>query len=92
MGMAKRRAKESSSRTDWERLKRMKDEDIDTSEIPELDDSFWAQAEIGSPLRKRLISLRLDTDVIEWFKDQGPNYQTRMNQVLRAYMKWRQKN
>jgi len=70
----------------------MKDEDIDTSEIPELDDSFWAQAEIGSPLRKRLISLRLDTDVIEWFKDQGPNYQTRMNQVLRAYMKWRQKN
>lgn len=91
MTMAKKRAKETGSRTDWERLRQMRDEDIDTSEVAELDDSFWAQAEMGSPLRKRLISLRLDSDVIDWFKSQGPSYQTRMNQVLRAYMKWCQK-
>jgi uncharacterized protein (DUF4415 family) len=60
----------------------------DVDEIPPLDETFWNNAVIGSPLRKRLISLRLDSDVIDWFKNQGMNYQTRMNQVLRSYMEW----
>ena len=60
----------------------------DNDDIPSLDDSFWNNAQMGSPLRKRLISLRLDNDIIDWFKDQGPNYQTRMNQLLRTYMEF----
>lgn len=59
---------------------------IANDDIPPLDDSFWNNAQMGSPLSKRLISLRLDNDMIDWFKNQGPNYQTRMNQVLRTYM------
>ena len=55
-------------------------------EVPPLDEAFWANAQMGSPLKKRLLSLRLDNDVIDWFKEQGPCYQTRMNQVLRTYM------
>lgn len=51
----------------------------DNDEIPPLDENFWAKAQMGSPLKKRLMSLRLDNDVVEWFKDQGASYQTRMN-------------
>lgn len=69
-------------------LGQSKEPDEDDDEIPTLDESFWAKAEMGSPLRKRLISLRLDNDVIDWFKQQGPSYQTRMNQVLRTFMEF----
>ena len=61
-------------------------QDNDNDEIPLLDDVFWNNAQMGSPLRKRLMSLRLDNDLVDWFKNRGPNYQTRMNQVLRTYM------
>jgi uncharacterized protein (DUF4415 family) len=60
----------------------------DEDAVPSLDESFWEKAQIGSPLKKRLISLRLDADVIDWFKAQGTSYQTRMNQVLRTYMEF----
>jgi len=82
----------TGSRTDWNKLKNIKDRDIDTTEIPELDDSFWSNAIMGSPLRKQLISLRLDKDIINWFKASGPNYQTRINQLLRTYMEWNEQS
>lgn len=63
-------------------------DDDDDDDIPPLDESFWSNAQMGSPLKKRLISLRLDNDVVDWFKHQGPSYQTRMNQVLRTYMEF----
>jgi uncharacterized protein (DUF4415 family) len=43
-------------------------------------------AKRGLPGTKKLISLRVDPDVLEWFRAQGPGYQTRMNAVLRAFM------
>ncbi len=76
----------SGSRTDWQRLRRMADSDIDFAEIPELNKTFWDNAEVGIIANKRLLSLRLDADIIDWFKGQGPRYQTRINAVLRAYM------
>ena len=48
--------------------------------------SDWANAALPEQSRKKLISLRVDPDVIEFFKAQGPGYQTRMNAVLQAYM------
>ena len=72
-------------RTDWARLRNMKDEDIDLSDIPELSEEFIrSMARIGS---KVPISLRLDPDVVEWFKRGGRRYQSRMNAVLRAYVR-----
>jgi uncharacterized protein (DUF4415 family) len=65
-----------------------KADDADDDDIPPLGEAFWSKAQMASPLKKQLISLRLDTDVIEWFKEQGPSYQTRMNQVLRTYMEY----
>jgi len=59
----------------------------DAEEI-ELDDSFWAHAKVIPPLfpRKASVHLRLDQDVLEWFKTQGKGHLTRMNAVLRAYV------
>lgn len=73
------------SETDWARLDAMKDEDIDTSDIPELDDSFFENAVIRWPEPKASVTLRLDREVLDWFKAQGKGYQTRINAVLKAY-------
>jgi uncharacterized protein (DUF4415 family) len=68
------------SQTDWERLKSAPDYE-GKSEI----DVDWASTKIVEPEPKKLISLRLDADIIEFFRSQGKGYQTRMNAVLRAY-------
>ena len=77
------------SGTDWNRLGRMKDEDIDVTDIPPLDDAFFKNATLRMPKTKNAVSLRLDADVIDWFKHQGKGYQTRINAVLRLYMQAR---
>jgi uncharacterized protein (DUF4415 family) len=73
------------SKTDWERLAKMKDKEIDFSDIPELDEAFFKNAVVSMPAKKP-VTLRLDDDVLEWFKGQGQGYQTRINQLLRKYM------
>ncbi|MDR3323657.1 MAG: BrnA antitoxin family protein [Zoogloeaceae bacterium] len=62
--------------------------EIDFSDIPEADAAFWASAvRIGREKpRKRQTTIRLDEDVIEWFKGAGRGYQSRMNAILRAVM------
>jgi len=55
-------------------------------ELTALPDDFWAEAELVIPVAKRAISLRVDEDVLEWFRGLGPRYQTRMNAVLRSFM------
>jgi|SRR3989339_483463 len=74
------------SRTNWEKLSTMSDASINTSDIPELDSSFFANATLKLPEPKKAISLRLDPDVLSWYKKQGSGYQTRINAVLRFYM------
>ena len=55
-------------------------------ELADLPEDFWDEAELVMPVAKRPISLRLDEDVLAWFRRLGPRYQTRINAVLRAYM------
>ena len=74
------------SETDWAKLEAMTEEEIETSDIPPLADDFFAKGELRLPKQKPLISIRVDDDVLAWFKAQGPGYQTRMNAVLRYYM------
>ena len=74
-----------TSLTDWERVDALTDEDIDTTDIPPLDANFFANAELRMPKTKKTITIRLDADVLEWFKLQGQGYQTRINAVLRMY-------
>jgi uncharacterized protein (DUF4415 family) len=74
------------SDTDFKALETMKDRDIDFSDTTPLDNAFFAGAVLRLPRRKKSLSIRLDPDVLEWFKRQGKGYQTRINAVLRMYM------
>lgn len=74
------------SRTDWKALKKMPDSEIDVSDIPKLDKAFFSNAQIRMPKRKKAVSLRLDPDVLDWFKHQETKYQTKINAILRAYV------
>jgi uncharacterized protein (DUF4415 family) len=55
-------------------------------DLADLPEDFWEKAAVVHPEPKKPISLRVDVDVLRWFKAQGPRYQSRMNAVLRAYM------
>ena len=81
-------SKESITRT-LQRLDAMTDEDIDYSEIPPLTPKIFAKAIVRKGLkpvmRKAQITLRVDAEVLEWFKRQGKGYQTQINAILKAY-------
>ena len=66
-----------------EELERDIASDPDFSDVPE---DWYKRAEAVMPTPKKLLSLRLDNDVVDWFKSQGPGYQTRINAVLRAFV------
>jgi uncharacterized protein (DUF4415 family) len=64
----------------------MKDAEIDYSDIPPLDKSFFAKATEAWPPGKQQLTIRLDADVLKWLKAHGRGYQTRINRILRAVM------
>ena len=78
------------SRIDRKRVGALPDEKIDFSDIPELTPEMFARAVVRRGLkpvaRKRLLTIRIDSDVLEWYRRQGPGYQTRITALLRAYM------
>jgi len=72
----------------------MSERDIQATSPPELADlpeNFWDEASVVVPV-KQPISLRVDADVLDWFKTQGPRYQSRINAVLRSYMTQRRQS
>jgi uncharacterized protein (DUF4415 family) len=73
------------SKTNWDRIDAQKDEDIDYSDNPRLTPAFFEKA-VRWPGNKELISLRLDPDVLSFFRRQGKGYQTTINLLLRRYM------
>jgi len=75
------------SNTDWEKLEKISDKEIDFTDIPELDESFFKSTTLQMPKNKESVSIRLDADVLNWFKQQGRGYQTKINSILRMYMK-----
>lgn len=72
-------------KSDLKRLDSISEKDIDYSDIPKTDDEHWANAEVFIA-GKQAISLRVDQDVLAFFKGKGKGYQTVMNKVLRQYM------
>ena len=75
------------SGTDWKRLEKMTDKEIDVSDIPPLSADFFKNATLRMPTSKKAVSLRLDSDLLDWFREQGKGYQTKINAVLRVYMR-----
>jgi len=83
------------SETDLKRLDAMKDEDIDFSDNPEVPAEMFARGIIRRGLkpvrRKDQLTLRVDSDVVAWYRKQGSGYQTKINALLRAYMEAHQR-
>jgi uncharacterized protein (DUF4415 family) len=70
----------------------MSEREVETTspaDLADLPEDFWADAQVVEPTPKQPISLRVDADVLEWFRTQGPRYQSRINAVLRSYMSQR---
>ena len=84
------------SRTDWKRVDALKDAQIDFSDTPEMTPEMFARAVVRRGLkplaRKKQLTLRIDSDVLDWYRRQGKGYQSLMNRLLRAYMQERRKN
>ena len=84
------------SQTDWDRVDKLRDRDIDFSDNPEITAEMFAKAVLRKGLkpvvRKTQVTLRIDDDVLTWFKKQGKGYQTRINSLLKAYKTSREKS
>jgi uncharacterized protein (DUF4415 family) len=77
--------------TDWNKLRRLSEvqlrHGVDADpEVRPTDEAFWKDAKVVWPVRKSIVTMRLDTDLLAWFRQQR-GYQTRINAILRAYMK-----
>ena len=70
------------SKTRLSEIENLPDDTIDTSDIPELDDNFWENAQRIIPENY----LQIEHEILEWFEGQGQDYHERINAVLRAYM------
>ena len=83
------------SRTDWVAVKAVTEEELEASITADPDDVHepidWSRAVKGIPPGKRDIHIRIDEDVLEWFRQAGRGYQTRINNVLRAFMESRRR-
>jgi len=84
---------EAKGRTDWDRVNALSEAEIEAAaqadpDAPILDDAFWQNARVAVVPRipKRHQGMRLDAEVLEWFKSQGAGWQTRMNAVLKSYV------
>ena len=72
--------------TDWDRLDKMTDEEIDYSDIPPLDDKFFTNAKVYVPPSNRKNFVQVDEEVLSWFKAQSKEYQTMINDILKKYI------
>ncbi len=76
----------SLSKTNYNKINKLSDNDINYSDIPETDEEFWSDAQVLFPSKKTHLSIRLDDDIVSWFKQFGRGYQTKINAVLRSYI------
>jgi len=74
------------SKTNYDKINKLSDNDIDYSDVPETDEEFWNDAQVLFPTKKTHLSIRLDDDIVLWFKQYGRGYQTKINAVLRSYI------
>ena len=88
-----RRSRSRKGRTDWARVRTQRDADIaravatDPNAAPLADAAWVHSAQVVLPTPKTPVYIRLDREVVEWFKEAGPRYQSRINAVLRAYVR-----
>jgi uncharacterized protein (DUF4415 family) len=81
------KSSQKQSRTDWDALRTMTDEEINYSDIPPLGDSFFERARLRLPEEQGIVvTMRVDPDVFAWFNTQTDNWEQRMRAALRIYV------
>ncbi len=83
---ATRRSDEGRTETDWNRLRREEADGLEPERDSDEGEFDWSRIQVTPPRPKQAVSLRLDADVLDYFRGQGRGYQTRINAVLRGYM------
>ena len=78
-------ALKSTSRTNWERVDSLTDEEIDVSQAPPLDERFFSRARWRFPVDHATVAVPVDPDTLSWFKDQGETAEVQMAAALRIY-------
>jgi uncharacterized protein (DUF4415 family) len=91
-----RDAPRRKGKTNWDYLDRVTDEEIEASiandpDWQEFKDLDWSKAVLVIPPKKKAISIRVDEDVLDYFKKEGAGYQRRINAVLRSFMQQKRK-
>ncbi len=90
----KARIARGEDRTNWNKIDAVSGTQLETSIRADVDDvrgePDWTQAIVGIPAPKDHINIRIDHDVLQWFRSNGKGYQTLMNNVLRAFVQTRQ--
>ncbi|MBW4603398.1 MAG: BrnA antitoxin family protein [Calothrix sp. FI2-JRJ7] len=76
----------STSRTNWEALESMSDDDINYDDIPPLTDEFFNKAMLTIPVSQAKNLVQLDPDVMAWFEAQGGEYKATINSILRRHI------
>jgi uncharacterized protein (DUF4415 family) len=87
--LAEKRRRGEPTLTNWERVDALTEEELEAAIDHEEEGEFdWDTVYVGMPpvVAKKQLTLRLDADIVAWFREKGPGYQTRMNQVLRAWV------
>ena len=84
--MSKKNIMKKSSETDWEGLAAMTDEQIDYSDIPPLPDTFFKRAEVWHPQPKVAVTVELDADILEWFKEESEDWKASVQTALRLFV------
>ncbi len=74
------------SETDWDALASMTDDEIDYSDIPPLPDTFFKRAKVWRPQPKVAVTVELDADILEWFKEEAGDWEARIQTALRLYV------
>ena len=89
MSLAEANRRKGKGQTDWDRLQREQAEGVEPEVDPEEGEVDWSQARVVMPPFKQAIPVRIDRDVVDFFRSQESGYQTRINEVLRSYMEAR---
>ena len=75
----------NTSQTNWAKLETMNDEEIDTSDIPPLDEKFFANARLRIPRGKVAVMVSVEKEVVDWYQAQGEESRALMSAALKIY-------
>lgn len=87
------RESKEPTKSDLSKIDALPERHIDYSDIPELTDDFWENARLAKPPKKRALTVRYDTEIIDYFKSHiGQGYQSKMNAILKAYIEYEKRH